>query len=187
MDGDGESTVELVMRWRGGDVSARDRLMARLYPELAQIAAARLRGERDSSLSTGDLINEAVVRLMRIEHIDLADRAHFMALASRLMRNALVDHARARDSDKRRHVKVELCTQIEGDRRFDLIHLETALIRLGAIDPQLTELVEMRYFGGMSMGDVALAAGMSEATAKRRWQVARAWLLDAIDNPVGDD
>jgi len=184
---DENSTAQLVVRWRGGDETARDRLLSRLYPELAQIAAARLRGERDSSLSTGDLVNEAVIRLMRIERIDLADRAHFMSLASRLMRNALVDHARARQSDKRRHVKVELCTQIEGEQRFDLILLETALIRLGAIDVQLMELVEMRYFGGMTIGDVATVTGMSEATAKRRWQTARAWLLDALANPVEDD
>lgn len=184
---DQDSTAQLVIRWRGGDATARDRLLARLYPELAQIAAARLRGERDSSLSTGDLIGEAVVRLMRIERIDLADRAHFMSLASRLMRHTLVDHARAKQSDKRRHVKVELCTQVDGEQRLDLIELETALIRLGALDAQLMELVEMRYFGGMTIGDVAVVTGMSEATAKRRWQTARAWLLDALENRVEHD
>ena len=76
---------------------------------------------------------------------------------------------------------------IDGEQRFDLIQLESALIRLGAIDAQLTELVEMRYFGGMTIGDVAIVTGWSEPTVKRRWQAARAWLTDALANPIDDD
>jgi RNA polymerase sigma factor (TIGR02999 family) len=179
-------TNALLARWQSGEGDARDRLIERLHPELAQIAAARLRGERNSSLSTHDLINDAVLRLVQIERMKLADRAHFMALASRLMRHILVDHARAKGSAKRAHVKVALCTNVDGGQRFDLISLESALIRLGAIDPQLAELVEMRYFGGMSVADVALVAGLSEPTVKRRWQAARAWLADALANPIDD-
>lgn len=181
----GEShTHALLIRWQGGEGGARDQLIARLHPELAQIAAARLRGERNSSLSTHDLINDAVLRLVQIERLELADRAHFMALASRLMRHILVDHARAKGSAKRAHVKVELCTNVDGPQRFDLIPLEAALIRLGAIDPQLTELVEMRYFGGMTIADIAVVTGLSEPTVKRRWQAARAWLADALSHPI---
>ena len=84
----------LLALWQSGESGARDRLIARLHPELAQIAAARLRGERNSSLSTGDLINDAVLRLIQVDGGDLADRAHFIALASRMMRHILVDHAR---------------------------------------------------------------------------------------------
>lgn len=178
------ATQALLVQWQDGKAGARDLLIGRLYPELSQIAAARLRGERDSSLSTGDLINDAVLRLLRIENADLADRAHFIALASRLMRNILIDHARAKRSDKRQHVKVELCTRVEGEQRFDLAALDSALIRLGVIDPTLTELVEMRYFGGMTITDIAAVSGLSEPTVKRRWQVARAWLVDALENPV---
>jgi RNA polymerase sigma factor (TIGR02999 family) len=180
------NTHVLLARWRSGENAARDRLIARLHPELSQIAAARLRGERSSSLSTGDLINDAMLRLIQIDQRDLAGRAHFMALASRMMRHILVDHARARSSAKRRHVRVEICTDIDGEQRFDLASLEPALIRLGAMDEQLMEIVEMRYFGGMSVGDVAAVTGLSEPTVKRRWQVARAWLTDTLTHPIDD-
>ncbi|MEO6381484.1 MAG: ECF-type sigma factor [Nitrobacter sp.] len=179
-------THVLLARWQGGESSARDRLIQRLYPELAQIAAARLRGERSTSLSTGDLINDAVLRLMRLEHMALADRAHFIALASRMMRNILVDHARAKRAGRREHIRVELCTRVEGEQRLDLNSLESALIRLGALDAQLVEIVEMRYFGGMTVGDIAVVTGISEATVKRRWQTARAWLTDTLANPIDD-
>jgi RNA polymerase sigma factor (TIGR02999 family) len=174
----------LMGRWREGEPAARDQLISRLYPELSQIAAARLRREFNSSLSTGDLINDAVLRLMQIERIDLSDRAHLIALASRMMRNILVDHARLKATDKRHHHKVELTTRVEGEQRLDLNALESALIRLKAIDEALMELVEMRYFGGMTIEDIAEVSGLSEATVKRRWLVARAWLTDALMHPV---
>jgi RNA polymerase sigma factor (TIGR02999 family) len=180
------NTSALLLRWQTGEDQARDKLIARLLPDLEQIAAARLRGERGSSLSTGDLIGDAVIRLVQLEPGSLADRAHLIALASRLMRHILVDHARAKATSKRAHLKVELCTRIDGEQRFDLIALESALIRLGAIDPQLAELVEMRYFGGMSVPDAAMVTGLSEPTVKRRWQAARAWLADALANPIDD-
>jgi RNA polymerase sigma factor (TIGR02999 family) len=175
------TTGVLLVQWRDGDMNARNRLIARLHPELAQIAAARLRQERNASLSTGDLINDAVLRFMRIERIELTDRAHLIALASRMRRHILVDHARAKHAARREHLKVELCTRVEGgEQRFDLISLDSALIRLSAIDSALMELVEMRYFGGMTVADISQATGLSEATVKRRWQTARAWLTEAL-------
>jgi RNA polymerase sigma factor (TIGR02999 family) len=176
----------LLSRWQDGEDFARDRLIARLHPELAQIAAARLRSERNSSLSTGDLINDAVLRLMQSENGSINDRSHIIALASRIMRHILIDHARSKAVTKRDHIKIELCTAIEGSQRFDLISLETALVRLGAIDRQLMELVEMRYFGGMTIGDIAQVSGLSEPTVKRRWQTARAWLTNALTNCIDD-
>lgn len=173
-------TQLLISGWKAGDDAARDRLIARLEPELLQISAARLRREAGTSLSTGDLVNEAVLRLLRVEQIDLTGRAHFLALASRLMRRILIDHARQRNADKRRHQRVALSTGIEGDRSLDMESLDVALIRLGAIDPQLMEIVEMRYFGGMTVSDVAQVSGLSEATVNRRWRVARAWLEGAM-------
>ena len=185
---DGEPITRVLLReWQGGDSDARDRLIGRLYPELSLIAAARLRRERESSLSTGDLINDAVVRLIQLERVSMGDRAHFIALASRMMRNILVDHARLKSSSKRQHQKVELCTRIDGSQRLDLKSLESALIRLKALDEGLMELVEMRYFGGMTTADIAQVSGLSEPTVKRRWQVARAWLTDALDNPIDND
>jgi RNA polymerase sigma factor (TIGR02999 family) len=174
----------LLAAWHEGDRYARDALVARLYPDLAQIAAARLRGEANSSLSTGDLINDAIIRLITLDRIDFANRAHFIALASTLMRQILVDYARAKATNKRQHHKVELNTKVEGEQKFDLHSLDSALIRLGAIDMELAELVEMRYFGGMTFADIAIVGNISEATAKRRWQVARAWLTDALAKPI---
>jgi RNA polymerase sigma factor (TIGR02999 family) len=178
------NTQVLLTRWRRGESEARDRLIARLHPELTQIAAARIRGERNSSLSTGDLINDAVLRLMHTDGRSLGDRAHFIALASRMMRHILVDHARQKAAAKRNHFKVELCTNIDGAQRFDLTSLDSALIRLGVIDPQLMELVEMRYFGGMTIMDIVEVTGLTEPTVKRRWQAARAWLTDALSRPL---
>lgn len=184
---DGLETGILLRSWQDGLADSRDTLIARLYPELEQIAAARLRREQDSSLSTGDLINDAVLRLVQMERISLADRAHFIALASRMMRHILIDHARARASSKRRHHKVELQTNIDdGPRRVDLNALDAALIRLRSLDEQLMELVEMRYFGGMTTADIAEVIGVSEPTVKRRWRVARAWLTDALANPIDE-
>jgi RNA polymerase sigma factor (TIGR02999 family) len=181
------TTAQLLVEWRGGAVDARNALIARLHPELSVIAAARLRADRGSSLSTGDLINEAVVKFVAADELSVLDRNHMLALASRIMRNILVDHARAKLSDKRRHQKVEITTQVDGEQRFDLIALDSALVRLKALDAQLAELVEMRYFGGMTVTDVAAVTGLSEPTVKRRWQVARSWLFDALSNPIGND
>jgi RNA polymerase sigma factor (TIGR02999 family) len=174
----------LIAQWRAGDCSARDELIAILLPELRMIASAQMRRERDASFSSVDLVNDAILKLVRMGRIEIADRAHMMALASRLMRNILVDHAREKATDKRHHRKVVLNADIDGEQRLDLIQLETALRRLGAIDMELAELVEMRYFGSMALGDIAVVTGQSEATLKRRWRTAKAWLADALENPI---
>jgi RNA polymerase sigma factor (TIGR02999 family) len=179
-----QSINSLLAAWHDGDRLARDALVTRLHPELYKIAAARLRAEPNSSLSTGDLINDAIIRLIGLDRMDFANRAHFIALASTLMRQILVDYARARITDKRAHQKVELNSRVEGEQKFDLNMLDSALIRLGAINMDLAELVEMRYFGGMTLADIADVTGVSEATVKRRWQTARAWLTDALANPI---
>jgi RNA polymerase sigma factor (TIGR02999 family) len=173
-----------VQRWRAGEEDARDALIGQLHPDLVQIATARLRREANSSLSTGDLINEAVVRLIQTEGLGLTDKHHLVALASRLMRNILIDHARSKETDKRRHQRVELNTSVDGEQKIDLNSLDSALIRLGAIDKELVTLVEMRYFGGMTLADIGQVNGQSEATVKRRWFAARAWLADALSNPI---
>lgn len=184
MSSEGQTQI-LLEGWNEGDTGARDELIARIYPHLRQIAAARLRNERDCSLSTGDLVNDAVIKIIDVEGADINDRAHFMALVARMMRHILVDHVRSKNVHKRHHHKVELKTQFEGGQNFELRSLESALVRLGAINPQLMELVEMRFFGGMTITDIGEVTGLSEATVKRRWQVARAWLADALGNPIG--
>ncbi|MGE4322616.1 MAG: ECF-type sigma factor [Sphingobium sp.] len=181
------ATHVLLAQWRDGQTTARDRLITRLHGELRRIAAARLRREHNSSLSTNDLINDAVLRLVQMERVPIGNRVHLVALASRVMRNILVDHARAKASVKRNHVRVELCTRVDAGQRLDLVQLESALIRLKSLDEALMEMVEMRYFGGMTIAEIAQVTDLSEATVKRRWRVARAWLADAMRFPVDHD
>lgn len=170
----------LLVRWRTGDVRARDLIFHLLYDELRQAAAALLHGERHVSLSVGDLLHETLLRLMALDRIDWQDRAHFMALTSRMMRRALIDHVRAKRRGKRDHQKVMLHTNIPEVVNVELEEIHEALERLARIDPQRAEIVEMRYFGGMEIADVALVLGLSEATVKRRWQSARLWLYEAL-------
>lgn len=170
----------LLRAWRAGQQDARDRLFAILYNELEQSAAALLRNERHVSLSMGDLLHEAILRLIALEQIDWRDRAHFLALTSVMMRRALVDHVRAKRSIKREHQKVELVTSIPDVPNTDLEEVNDALDRLATIDQERAQIVEMRYFGGMEITDIAHVLGLSESTVKRRWQTARLWLFDAL-------
>lgn len=176
-------TGPLFSAWRAGDERAYDQLFAIYYPDLTRIAAGMLRRERNISLSAGDLVQESVLRLIQLRQVSYVDRAHFLALASRFMRRVLVDHIRAKQSDKRHHHRVTLTTRFERDRPVDLGVLDQALVRLGLVDRQRAEIVEMRYFGGMSLKDIGEVLSLSEATVKRRWTTARAWLVDAMDNP----
>lgn len=174
-------TQVLLQDWRSGDAAARNLLFDRLYSELRQISAALLRAESNNSLSTGDLVNEVVIRLIQLDKIDWQDRAHFLALSAKAMRRILIDHARKKKTDKREHQKVTLVTRFEGDpQRIDLDSLEKALIRLNALDEEKASIVELRYFGGLSLSEIAEIQGTSESTVKRQWRVARAWLLDAL-------
>ena len=152
------STKTLLSAWRNGDMSARDRLFDLLYSDLRQVSAALLRNESNASLSTGDLVNEAAIRLMRLDQIEWADKAHFLALAARAMRRVLIDHARKKNSNKRQHQKVTLISRFgaAGVDRVELDVLEKSLIRLNLIDPEKVEIVEMRYFGGMTLEDLSL-------------------------------
>lgn len=175
----------LLGAWRGGDRPARDRLFAILYAELSQAAAAMLRGERDVSLSVGDLVHETIIKLIALDQIDWQDRAHFMALTSTMMRRALIDHVRAKRRAKRDHRKVELHTNIPEVGNIDLEEINDALEALGRIDKERADIVEMRYFGGMEIADIAVVLRLSESTVKRRWQAARLWLFEALQPQHG--
>lgn len=183
------SIDELLTDWRDGDEGARDSLFELLYSELRQISAALIRTERNASLSTGDLVNEAVLRIVRMDRIDWADKAHFLALAARAMRRVLVEHARSKNANKRHHQKVTLITHLPGAMadRIELDALDKALIRLKIIDPDKAEIVELRYFGGLSLEEIATVKKTSTSTVKRNWRVARAWLLDNLEAARRDD
>lgn len=174
----------LLAAWRAGDLTARDRLFALFYPELERAAAAMIRREPGLSLSTGDLVHEAVARLIALKRIAWNDRAHFMALAARMMRRALLDHVRARRRLKREHQKVQLSTGLAEEPDFELEALNAALERLAALDPERADIVEMRYFAGMEVAGIAEVLGLSESTVKRRWNAARIWLQEALTPDV---
>lgn len=175
----------LLAAWRSGDRPARDRLFEILYSELNISAAAMLRGERNVSLSIGDLVHETILKLIMLDQIDWQDRAHFMALTSVMMRRALVEHVRAKSRNKRQHQKVELRTNIPEMGNADLDEINEALECLARIDPERAEIVEMRYFGGMEIRDIAVVLKLSESTVKRRWQAARLWLYEALQPQYG--
>ena len=184
-----EDDITLLLKaWRGGSSAARDKLFEKLYNELRLVSAALLRNEGRVSLSTGDLVNDAAVRLIGLENIDWQNKAHFMALASRMMRRVLVDHARKKDANKRQHHKVTLVTNLNSNQTesINIQKLEHALVRLQAIDPVRAEIVEMRYYGGLSLEEIGVVVGMSASTIKRNWRASRAWLLGALEDAVFD-
>ena len=182
-----EEFTGLLAAWRGGDLAARDRLVALVYPELRAIARRQLANERgDHTLQPTALANEAYMRLSRLDRIDWQDRLHFVRMASRLMREILVDHARRHGAGKRDGGERVPITQVDvaapvGD--VDMLALDGALDRLAAIDPARAQLVELRYFGGLTIEETAEALAISPATAKRHWQAARAWLFEAWSEP----
>ncbi len=172
----------LLDAWQAGDSCARDELIERLYTELRQISGALLNREGGISLTTGDLVNEAVIRLIGLKHIDWQDKAHFMAMSARTMRRVLIDHARKKGANRRKHQKVTLVTHLMGGNQesIDINNLETALTRLQVIDEDRAKIVEMRYYGGLSLEEIAEVMGVSTSTVQRSWRVSRAWLLKAL-------
>ncbi|MFY2762784.1 sigma-70 family RNA polymerase sigma factor [Arenimonas sp. MALMAid1274] len=181
MSGD---VTSLLAAWRQGDAEARDRLVRIVYPELRALADRQLRGERaNHTLQPTALVNEAYLRLSGLQRIDWQDRAHFVRMAARLMREILVDHARRRDAAKRDGGQRVTLTGLElpaEEAPVDVIALDGALARLELLDPDKARLVELRYFGGLTIEETAEAMGSSPATVKRQWQAARAWLFHAL-------
>ena len=177
----------LLSAWRKGDDGARDRLVAIVYPELRAMADRQLRGERSNhTLQPTALVNEAYLRLSGLDRIDWQDRAHFVRMAARLMREILVDLARRRDAAKRDGGHRVTLTGLElpaEEPSLDVVALDRALARLEQIDPDKARLVELRYFGGLTIEETAEAMGLSPATVKRHWQTARAWLFDTLAAP----
>lgn len=169
--------------WSSGDPEALERLLPLVYSELHRQAAAYLRRERvDHTLQATALINEAYLKLVDQKAVEFEDRTHFFAISARLMRQILVDHARTKHRDKRGgpdavHVDLDDAegSSIEAPS-IDLIALDEALQRLAKLDRQQEQVVELRYFSGLSLEETAAALGISRATAARDWNVARAWL-----------
>lgn len=190
--------TQLLAAWSSGDQQALNELMPLVYGELRRLAQSHLRRERPGhTLQRTVLVHEAFLRLVNQKEVQWQGRAHFLGLASRLMRRILVDHARARLAAKRgdgaHHVSFDDAigtpdgeVEIDSDPEaplvtpdqpmIDLVALDDALIRLEAMDPQQGKIVELRFFGGLTMEETAQALGISVATVKRDWAVAKAWL-----------
>lgn len=187
----GEVT-QLLLRWRAGDEAALAALLPLVYEELRSLARRHLRHERGShTLQRTALVHEAFLRIVDQKQVDWESRTQFYGIASQMMRRVLVDHARRRSAAKRGdgapHVDLDVVLQDEGaglppgrQAEIDLAAIDDALKRLEALDPQQGKLVELRFFGGLSIKETADVIGVSPATVKREWAIARAWLQREI-------
>ena len=172
---------ELLVRWRAGDREALEKLVPLVYKELREIAHYHLQRERPGhTLQSAALVHEAYLRLADQKPFEADNRAHFLAVASRLMRQILVDYARSHAAAKRgADLKVELDTGLilPQERNAEVIALDEALKTLSQIDEQQGMIVEMRFFGGLSIEEIGEVLGISRSTVKREWNVAKAWLV----------
>jgi RNA polymerase sigma-70 factor, ECF subfamily len=181
---DGDVT-QLLAEWRRGDDAALARLIPLVYAELRRVASARLRHEAPNhTLQTTALVHEAYVRLVGLERMTLRDRTHFFAMAARLMREILVDHARRRDAQKRGGglTLLGLADDVAAAESaiVDVLALDEALTELSALDERLCRVVELRYFAGLNIAETADALDISSATVERDWTVSKAWLLQRL-------
>ena len=174
--------TELLRAWSQGDKSAFDQLIPLVYRELHALANRQMRQERgDHTLQTTALINEAYVRLIDVNQIEWQSRAHFLAIAARTMRRILVDFARRRDRQKRggdvTQVTLDEALDVGYDRGAHLVSVDDALTALGAFDARMSEVVELRFFGGLTVEETADVLQVSPATVMRDWKTAKAWLV----------
>jgi RNA polymerase sigma factor (TIGR02999 family) len=182
-----ESVSKLLLKWGQGDLEAREALIPLVYDELRRVARRHLGRERpDHTLQSAALVHEAYVRLVDKEPPQWQNRAHFFGVAAQLMRHLLVDHARNRRAAKRGAGAPRLMLDEEIDlpqkRGVDLEALDDALNSLANLDPQQSRLIELRFFGGLSIEETAVVLGISPATVKREWATARAWLQREMKN-----
>jgi RNA polymerase sigma factor (TIGR02999 family) len=172
--------TELLVRWKAGDQEALEELVPLVYKELRDIARHHLRRERPAhTLQSAALVHEAYLRLLDQRPFDTENRAHFLAVASRLMRQILVDHARSHGAAKRGadcRVELDASLVLPQVRTADVVALDDALNDLLSLDEQQGRIVELRFFGGLATEEIAEVLGISPSTVKRDWNVAKAWL-----------
>jgi RNA polymerase sigma-70 factor (ECF subfamily) len=172
--------TQLLIDWSKGDQAALDKLTPFVYDELHRLARHYMRRERPGhTLQTSALVNEAYLRLVD-QSVPWQNRAHFFGIAARLMRQILVDHARAHKYAKRgggaQKVSLDQAADLAQARASDLVALDDALNSLAAKDPHQSRIVELRFFGGLTIEETAEVVGLSHATIEREWSAARAWL-----------
>ena len=180
-----ENVTALLRRWRSGDHAALEQLIPLVQGRLRELAHSYLARERPGHLlQTTSLVNEAYIKLIQITGVDWKDRAHFLAMAARVMRRILVESARARRFQKRGGgAQVEPLDEeriAAGEPSRDVVALDDALTALASMDPRKSHVVEMRFFGGLTVDETAEALHVSAETVRRDWRLAKAWLLSEL-------
>ena len=172
--------TELLARWSQGDSAAREALVPVVYNELRRMAGRCLAGQYNHSFQSTALVHEAYLRLVGQDSLRAENRAHFFAIAARLMREILVDHARTRGAAKRGAncltLALDEAVALPNKPQVDLVALDDALKGLAALDERQSQIVDLRFFGGLSIEDTSYVLGVSPATVKREWATARLWL-----------
>ena len=184
-----EQVTGILLAWGQGDETALEKLMPLVYAELKRLAHHYLKGERVGHvLQTTDLVNEAYLRLIDSRRVQWQNRAHFFAIAAQLMRRVLVDAARKRNFQKRgggaMQVSLNEALPLGDQRGPDLVALDDALQTLAAFDPRKCKVVELRFFGGLSVKETAEVLQVSQDTVMRDWSLARAWLLNELGHDI---
>lgn len=187
-DRDDHDVTGLLIKWGQGDKAALDALIPLVYRELRGVAGARLRGERAGcSLQTTALVHETYLRLVDLHRLTIENRTHFFAIAARLMRQILVDQARRSQAEKRggglTMVTIEAASPASAPNIVDVLVLDQALEELASMDERLCRVVELKFFGGLTIDETAEALDVSSATVERDWAAARAWLYERMMLP----
>lgn len=187
-----ENVTGLLLAWSDGDQAALEKLIPLVYAELHRLARRYMRRENAGhTLQTSALVNEAYLRLIDAHRVRWQNRSHFFAVSAQLMRRILVDFARARQSLKRggsaSQVSLDEGLVVSPERRADLLALDEALERLGALNVRQSQVVELRYFGGLNEEEIAEVLKVSSRTVRHDWSLARAWLYRELSLGGGDD
>ena len=189
MESSPKTITQLLIQWRSGDKAALDALIPIVHQELHNLAKHYLRGERaDHTLQTAALVNEVYLRLVDHKNINWQNRAHFFGVAAQAMRRVLVDYARTRKTEKRGgdvlQVSLDGAVNVAEEKAVELIALDDALQDLEKMDARKSRIVELRYFGGLSVEETAEVLGVAPITVMREWNAAKAWLLRAISKSI---
>jgi RNA polymerase sigma factor (TIGR02999 family) len=184
--------TRLLQCWSDGDQAALEELTPLVYRELHRLAKRYMAREREGhTLQTSALVNEAFIRLTDWKNVRWQNRAHFFAISARLMRHILVDFARSRNSSKRigaaLRTPIDEAVYVSRERREDLVALDDALNTLAGLDERQSRVVELRFFGGLSLEEIAEVLGVSVGTVRRDWSLARAWLHRELSNRADHD
>lgn len=184
-----QEITELLLSWSNGDQAALDQLMPLVYPELKRLARLYMGRENPGhTLQASALINEAYLRLVDRQNVQWQDRAHFFAAAAQLMRHILIDHARrqryGKHGGRAPHFPLDDVAVVSQEPADGLVALDEALTSLATVDPRKSQIVELRFFGGLTVEETAEVLKLSTVTVKREWRSAKAWLRTEIDKAL---